>query len=110
MKILQEKTEDQKRGNIRRIIGRLFVPTGGHEGDDEAGHTPGEVGGGHEGAPAHSVHQQVEDESGGQLHQGGDEEVQEEIVTGDPQPQDQALKHNSARKPASKEYRVRCIF
>lgn len=75
------------------------VPTCGDEWDCEAGDASGEVGDCHEGASTDSVDQQVEDEAGGKLHRSRDEEIQKEVAACDPQPQDQALKHNGTRKP-----------
>lgn len=69
------------------------------KGDYEASNTSSEVGDGHEGASTNSVNKQVEDEARGKLHHSRNEEVQVQVVTSEAEPQDKALKHNSAGKP-----------
>lgn len=85
------------------------MPTAGHKRNHEAGDASGEVSDGHQGASTDSVDHQIEDEPSGKLHYSRDKEIQEEVVACDSQPQDQALKHNSACKPGSEEYRVKFI-
>lgn len=81
------------------LVPQSSVLTHWDEGDYEAGNATGQVCDGHDGASAESVDQQVEDEAGGKLHHSREEEVQVEVIACDPQPQDQALKHDSTCKP-----------
>lgn len=85
--------------NHQLLVPRSAVLTHGDERDCEAGNATCEVGKDHDRASAQSVDQQVEDEAGGKLHHSREKEVQVEVIACDPQPQHQALKHDSTCKP-----------
>lgn len=74
-------------------------------GGDEARGSGHEVGGGEGEAAADALDGEEDEEGGGELHQGGDEEVHVDVPPQDPHPHDQTLVDDGAGEPGGERGR-----